>query len=324
MNHRSLLWMLFAMAYATPSVAQDFSVSSEGTFSIIARDPATGQLGMGVTSKTVATGARSRGGKGGVAVIAHQSASNPMYGTIGIELLEAGMTPQEALEMMLRSDEGRDSRQVAIVDIQGRTAAWTSPTITDWKGHHCGVNYCAQGNTLAGPGVVEGMVKSFESSSGPLAERLLDALDAGQAAGGDKRGRQSAALLILKPLTQAGFGDRELDLRADEHTTPLVELRRVLRAFRSREAVSEVGNKLRSNDLKGALEKAIGARDIYPENDDAWVAIAEVNVRMGRKAEALEAVRRAVGLNESNKRLLSANKSFASLFEDPEFLRLVK
>ena len=102
--------------------------------------------------------------------------------------------------MMLRSDEGRANRQVAILDIQGRTAAFTSPTIVDWKGHKCGTNYCAQGNTLTGPEVVDAMARSFEGSSGPLAERLLDALEAGQAQGGDRRGVQSASLMILKPL----------------------------------------------------------------------------------------------------------------------------
>src|SRR5215472_4670019 len=161
--------------------AQQYAVGEEGTFSIIGRDPATGELGMAVQSKTIAVGSRTRGGKGGVAVFAHQAASNPMYSKIGVELIENGMTPQQALDMMLRSDEGRDNRQVAILDIQGRTASWDGPGNSDWKGHKCGVNYCAQGNTLVGPETVEYMAQSFESSSGPLAERLLDALEAGEA-----------------------------------------------------------------------------------------------------------------------------------------------
>src|SRR5688572_9539154 len=177
--------LLVVLLLAQPVLAQQYEAGEEGTFSIIGRDPATGELGIAVHSKTIAVGARTRGGKGGVAVFAHQSASNPMYSTIGVELLEAGLTPQQALDMMLRSDEGRDNRQVAILDSRGRTAAFTSPTITDWKGHRCGANYCAQGNTLTGPQVVEAMALSFEASSGPLAERLLDALDAAQAQGGD-------------------------------------------------------------------------------------------------------------------------------------------
>src|SRR6185436_960458 len=183
---------LVVLLLARPTPAQQYQPGEEGTFSIIGRDAATGELGIAVHSKTIAVGARTRGGKGGVAVFAHQSASNPMYSTIGIELLEAGMTPQQALDMMLRSDAGRDSRQVAILDAQGRTAAFTSATITDWKGHKCGVNYCAQGNTLTGPDVVDAIADSFEHSTGPLAERLLDAIWAGQQKGGDKRGTESA------------------------------------------------------------------------------------------------------------------------------------
>jgi uncharacterized Ntn-hydrolase superfamily protein len=303
--------------------AQVYSPDEEGTFSIIGRDPATGQLGIAVHSKTIAVGSRVRGGKGGVAVFAHQSGSNPMYSQVGIELLEAGMTPQQALDYMLRADEGRNQRQVAILDIQGRTAAWTSPTITDWKGHKCGVDYCAQGNTLAGPEVVENMAKSFENSKGPLAERLLDALEAGQRGGGDKRGVESAGLMILRPLTIAGFGDRELDLRVDESKDPFGELRRILNAVRSGEMRGQISQKLTANDFKGALEVALAARDKSPEIDGNWVSLAEVYLRSGQKENALAAIRKAVELNPANKKQLPLNRTFESLTKDPEFLKIM-
>ena len=316
--------LIVLLAPAVP--AQQYEPGEEGTFSIIGRDPNTGQLGIAVHSKTIAVGARTRGGKGGLAVFAHQSASNPMYSTLGIELLEAGMTPQQALDMMLRSDEGRNSRQVAILDAQGRTAAFTSQTITDWKGHKCGVNYCAQGNTLAGPEVVEAMARTFEasaSSGAPLAERLLDALEAGQAQGGDKRGVQSASLMILKPLAIQGFGDRELDLRVDEHRTPFAELRRILNAVRSGEMLSEANRLVTAKDLKGALEKATAAKDKSPTSDNAWVTIASIHLQMGQRAEALSALTRAVELNPANKREVQSNKAFEPLYKDPEFLKIV-
>lgn len=320
---RTITYIICAtLLAAVPAAAQDYD--QESTYSIIGRDPATGQLGMGVQSKTVATGSRSRGGKGGVAIIAHQAASNPMYGTMGVTLLQAGMTPQQALDTMVRGDAGRDSRQVSILDIRGRTAAWTSPAITDWKGHKCGVDYCAQGNTLLGPQVVEAMSRSFESSTGPLAERLLAALDAAQAAGGEKRGMESASLLILKPLAIQEYGDRELDLRVDEHKTPLVELRRVLNAFRSRELMSEATSTLNKGDLQGAMSKAIAARDKFPDNDSAWVAIADINLRQGKKNDALQALRTAVTLNAANKRQLKNDSHFKSLYEDPEFVKIVQ
>jgi len=315
--------MLTVFAVALPIDAQIYTPDEEGTFSIIGRDPATGELGVAVHSKTIAVGSRVRGGKGGVAVFAHQSGSNPMYSDIGVKLLEAGMTPQQALDYMVRADEGRAGRQVSVLDIQGRTAAYTSPTITEWKGHKCGVNYCAQGNTLAGPEVVDNMARSFENSTGPLAERLLDALEAGQKAGGDKRGVESAGLMILKPLTIAGYGDRALDLRVDEHKDPFGELRRILNAVRSGDIRGQVSQRLQANDSKGAMERAIAARDKSPEIDGNWVTLAQVHLRMGQKAEALAAIRKAVELNPANKKQLPLNRAFEELLNDPEFKRIM-
>ena len=310
------------LALAAPAPAQDYPPDHQGTFSILGRDPATGELGMAVQSKTIAVGSRTRSGKGGLAVIAHQSASNPLYGELGIQLLQAGMTPQAALDMMLRADEGRDSRQVAILDIQGRTAAWTSPTITDWKGHRCGVDYCAEGNTLTGPEVVDALAASFEASSGPLAERLLDALWAGQQAGGDKRGTESAALWILKPLSLAGYSDRALDLRVDEHKAPIPELRRILTAVRTQETLGEAARLAGSGDLQGALTLAQGARERSPELDGVWVALANIHLRLGARADALQEVAKAIELNPANKRQLPLNSAFKELLGDAEFRRM--
>lgn len=314
----SLFLSLFAAA-----AAQQYAPGEEGTFSIIGRDPATGELGIGVQSKTIAVGARTRGGKGGLAVFAHQSSSNPMYSTLGIELLEAGLTPQQALDMMVRSDEGRDTRQVAILDIQGRTAAFSGEKSSDWKGHRCGTNYCAQGNTLVGPEVVEAMARSFEASSGPLAERLLGALEAGQAQGGDRRGTQSASLMILKPLTIGGFGDRALDLRVDESRAPIPELRRILNAVRSNEMLSEANDRARSGDLKGAMEKAVAARDKAATNDNVWVTLAALHLKLGQKADAMTAVAKAVELNPANKKQLLRDDDFKSVRDDAAFRAIV-
>ena len=323
MQARLFVAIVFVALVASSGAAQQYAPGEEGTFSIIGRDPATGELGIAVQSKTIAVGARTRGGKGGVAVFAHQSSSNPMYSTLGVELLEAGMTPQQALDMMLRSDEGRDTRQVAILDIQGRTAAFTSATISDWKGHKCGTNYCAQGNILVGPQVIDAMARSFEGSSGPLAERLLEALEAAQAQGGDRRGTQSASLMILKPLVIGGFGDRALDLRVDEHRAPIPELRRILNAVRSNEMLSEAGAKISANDLKGALDKAFAARDKSAANDAVWVAIANIQLRMGQKTDAMAAVAKAVELNPANKKQLLRDDDFKSVRDDPAFRKIV-
>jgi uncharacterized Ntn-hydrolase superfamily protein len=282
-------------------------------------------LGVAVQSKTIASGARTPGGVGGIAVMAHQAASDPRYTTLGIPLLEAGFTPQEALDMMLAGDKGRDSRQVSILDIHGRTATWTSPTLADWKGSKCGVDYCVEGNTLTGPEVIDAMAKSFESTTGKesLADRLMDALDAGHSVGGDRRGMESAALLILKPRTIQDFGDRELDLRVDQSRDPFAELRRLLNAVHSQETLRTAQTKLRAGDLKGALAEAVAAQQKDPTADNPWVTMAEVHLKMGQKAEALAALDHAIVLNPANKQQLQHNKAFESLYNDPQFMKLV-
>ena len=304
--------------------AQEYDPDYLATYSIIARDPGTGELGMGVQSKAFAAGNRAMHAKGGVAVIAHQASANPMYGAIGIDLIERGYSPQEALDMMVASDEGRDRRQVAILDMQGRTAAWSGTGASDWKGHRCGRDYCAQGNILAGPEVVDAMAASIESSTGPLAERLMDALDAAEAAGGDARGKQSGAILVVAPRAgSGGFSDRVVDIRVDDHPRPLEELRRVLNLFRSGQMVRNANASLAEGDLEEALATATAARDRSPENDNAWVALAAAQARMERPGDALESLRRAVELNPGRMRTLPRDQNFASLHENPEFLRLV-
>ena len=311
-------------AARSPGYVDDPSLP--GTFSIVGRDPATGELGVAVHSKTVAVASRVRGGKGGVAVFAHQAASDPMYSEVGVQLIERGWTPQEALDFMVRGDAGRDRRQVGIVDIQGRTASYTGSAASDWKGDHCGVDYCAQGNTLTGPEVVDSMAASFEASAGsgrPLAERLLDALEAGQRQGGDRRGVESAGLLILKPRSISDFGDRELDLRVDESKTPFKELRRILNVVRTQQMLPQATSKLEQGDLAGALTVAQAAVEKSPEYDNAWVTLARVHLEAGRKDEALAALRKAVELNPANRRQLPANPAFESLQDDPAFRAVI-
>src|SRR5690349_13266522 len=165
---------------------------ADSTFSIIAVEKDTGLLGLGVQSKALSIGNRVVTGKGGVAIVAHQSSSNPMYGKLVIDGIERGMTPQQALEFALRADKEPDRRQVAVIDIQGRSAAWSSKTIPDWTGHKCTPSYCVQGNTLANRHVIDEMGRALEAATGPLPARLWAALDARQAAGRDRRGLQRA------------------------------------------------------------------------------------------------------------------------------------
>ncbi|MCA9736510.1 MAG: DUF1028 domain-containing protein [Gemmatimonadota bacterium] len=303
--------------------AQDYDPNYLATFSIIARDPSTGELGMGVQSKAFAAGNRAMTAKGGVAIVAHQAAANPMYGPLGIQLIEAGYPPEEALAMLVASDEGRDRRQVAMMDQQGRTAAWTGTGANDWKGHRCGRDYCAQGNILTGAEVVDAMARSFESSNGPLAERLLEALDAAQAAGGDARGMQSGALLVVRPRVNGGFSDRAVDIRVDDHTRPLEELRRILELQRSGEIIQDANRAVAAGDLDAGLERARAATELAPRNDNAWVALANVQARRGETDAAFESLMRAVELNPGRRRTLPRDSNFERLRNDARFRRLV-
>ena len=322
MKHAAFaVFVLFALPQI--SLAQEYDPNYLGTFSIIGRDSETGELGMGVQSKAFAAGNRAMHAKGGLVVIAHQAAANPMYGGIGVELLQAGYSPEEALEMMVASDEGRDRRQVAILDNQGRTAAWTGSGASDWKGHKCGKDYCAQGNILTGPEVVDAMAASFEASTGPLAERLMDALDAAQAAGGDARGMQSGAIMVVSARAGGGYSDRAVDIRVDDHVEPLGELRRVRNLLRAGQMLRDANQKRQEGYLDTALSLALVARDKSPENDNAWVALAEIYLGLERMADVFSALERAVELNPSRKRTLLSDDDFESLRHDQDFLRIV-
>lgn len=312
-------FIVVAAAWSMSASAQDYAVDALSTYSIIARDPATGELGTGFQSKAFAGGNRVAGAKGGVGVIAHQAVSNPMYSYVGLPLLEAGMSPQEALDLMVQGDNGRARRQVAILSMDGRSASWTGPNCTDWKGHHCGTNYCVQGNTLAGPEVLDAMVRSFESSSPsmPLAERMLAALEAAEAAGGDWRGMQSAALLVVKPRSgAAGFSDHAIDLRVDDNRQPLAELRRLLDIARSGQLISLANTYFQVGNYDAALEQALAARDKSPENDNAWVMLGAIYIKMNRMADAEAAVERAIELNPAREYSLTRDPNFEPLLRD--------
>jgi uncharacterized Ntn-hydrolase superfamily protein len=311
---------------AVPPAEQPADPFYEGTYSIIARDPDTGELGMGVQSRAFAVGYRTWTARGGLAIWAHQASSNPYYGRVGMEMLAAGLPPEEALKRLVASDEESARRQVAVIDIQGRTAAFSGEGTSDWKGHRCGTDYCAQGNTLAGPEVVEAMARTFEATAGsPLPDRLLAALDAAQAAGGDRRGMQAAAMITVLPTAGAGgYSDVTLDLRVNDHPLPLTELRRLLTVFRSGEVIASARAAFAAGDADGALRTLQELRDRIPEKDQVWVALAALHLDRGERREALEAVARAVGLNEANRTELLRDRSLAALHDDPDFLELLR
>lgn len=199
------------------------------TFSIVALDPANGDLGVAVQSKFLAVGAVVPWARAGVGAVATQSWANTAYGPEGLRLMGAGWTAQETLDHLVGLDANAVQRQVGLVDAQGRAAAFTGEKCFDWAGHIVGDGYCCQGNILVSEETVQAMANTFESTAGSLADRLVAALGAGQDAGGDSRGRQSAALLVVRAAGgYDGRNDRFIDLRVDDHPTPIAELARIL------------------------------------------------------------------------------------------------
>lgn len=199
------------------------------TFSIVGFDPKTNELGVAVESKFLSVGAVVPWVEAGVGAIATQSWANTTYGPRGLELLRRGVAPDEVIRTITKDDEHVAERQVGIVDAHGRSATYTGAQCKDWAGGAIGPNYAAQGNILTGQAVVDSMVEAFTQTQSYLADRLVAALRAGQAAGGDRRGQQSAALYIAKPKGgYGGFNDRYADLRVDDHPAPIEELARIL------------------------------------------------------------------------------------------------
>jgi len=200
------------------------------TWSIIARDDKTGRIGIAVATRFFAVGARVPHIKTGVGAVASQAFVNPFYGPQGLALLQAGAAPEDVVRMLTNADDGRDHRQLHVMDGNGRFAAFTGAACIDWCGHKIHDGFSVAGNMLAGPRVIEDTARSYKrSTKTPFARRLIAAMRAGEAAGGDKRGKQSAALLI--------HDDQDyslLDLRVDDHKDPLAELARLERIARER------------------------------------------------------------------------------------------
>lgn len=213
--------------------ANDPAAPLVGTFSIVALDPATGEIGVAVQSRIVAVGGIVPYARAGVGAVATQAYANVAYGPIALEAMSQGLSPRECIEGLVASDPLRAKRQFGILSASGETASHTGAECLDWAGGIAGPGYCVQGNILAGREVIEAMARAFEGTGGELSERLLAALDAGQEAGGDKRGMQSAALLVVREgWGYGGLNDRFRDLRVDEHPDPIVELRRVYQRHR--------------------------------------------------------------------------------------------
>src|SRR5581483_4312343 len=251
---------------------------ARATYSIVARDPKTGELGVAVQSHWFSVGAIVTWAEGGVGVVATQANAEPGYGPRALALLRAGKSAREALDELLAKDPEREVRQVAIVDARGTVAAHTGKQTIAFAGHQTGAGYSAQANIMADAKVWPAMARAFESASGPLAERLLAALDAAQAAGGDIRGQQSAALLIVGPeRSDEPWRSVRLNLRVDDSPRPLVELRRLYGIARAYNRANDGDALTAARKFPEAAAAYLDAARLAPDNDElqAWAAFAQ-------------------------------------------------
>lgn len=231
----SIVSFLIFLGDPSPANAGDEVTGSKvvATFSIVAVDRETGEIGVAVQSKIVGVGSVVPWARAGIGAIATQASANVRYGPVGLLMMEIGSTPEQTLELLTRNDSMKGRRQVGIVSAEGKVATFTGDDCSEWAGGLTGDGYAVQGNILAGEAVVKAMAEAYEKTEGVLAERLLASLEAGQEAGGDKRGRQSAGLLIVREgWGYGGLNDRFRDIRVDEHETPIQELRRVYEKHR--------------------------------------------------------------------------------------------
>ena len=329
---RALLMLAVILTTAIPSVSQDQTAPTVNrptgrpvhTYSIVARDPNTGELGVAVQSHWFSVGPIVAWAEAGVGAVATQSFVDPSYGKLGLELMRSGKSAPDALKSLLAGDEGREVRQVAMIDSQGRVDAWTGKNDIAAAGHLVRQNFSVQANLMLSDKVWPAMAQAFENTKGDLADRMLAALDAAQAVGGDIRGKQSAALVVVtgKPTGQA-WKDRTFDLRVDDSPEPLKELRRLVTLQRAYNHMNAGDLAVEKKDNEGALREYSAAERLVPDNAEMiyWHAVALVN--MGRVDESLPLFRKVFAMDKNWATLTPRLPKSGLLSSDPKVIERI-
>jgi len=304
-----ILFSIFQISFQVLA-QQPYKDTFAHTFSIVARDArdkTTGDMAVAVQSHWFSVGSIVSWGQSGVGVVATQSFVNPAYGPIGLKLMAKGKTAQNALDQLVAKDKGKDFRQVAFLDVKGNAAAFTGEKCIVSAHHIVGDNYSVQANMMLNDAVVPAMSKAFEENNNlPLAERVLKVLKAAQEAGGDIRGKQSAALLVVgaEPAKNA-WEDKKINLRVDDHANPIIELQRLYKVHTAYQNMNRGDLAVEVNDMEKALKEYGAAESLFPDNLEMkyWKAIALAN----------------------NKRVKEALPIFKYIFEkDPNWKELTK
>jgi uncharacterized Ntn-hydrolase superfamily protein len=310
----------FAVLALTLSTLPGFAAPPRpSTFSIVAADPEAGEVGVAVASRFFAVGSVVPFAKAGVGAVATQSFANTSYGPRGLELLERGVSADEVVRILTRSDDGRDQRQLGVVTAAGDAATYSGSKCNAWAGGRRGPGYAVQGNILTGEPVVAAMEKGFLESKGkPLAERLYAAIVAGDAAGGDSRGRQSIALLVARAKGgYGGFTDRAVDLRVDDHADPIVEMGRLLGIGLVNDYWNRGWTAFTEKRFADALpwqERAAAMAEKQPAVlPEVLYDLAVIRLAAGDKPGAQKALDRALALNPKLKTQFEKDPDLAKL-----------
>ncbi len=297
------------------------------TFSIVAKDGNTGEMAVGVQSHWFSVGTAVPWGEAGVGVVATQAFVNKSYGVKGLELMKAGKTAPDALKELLAKDDGREVRQVAMIDVNGNVESYTGKNCIDYASNIVGKNFSVQSNMMLNNKVCPAMVKAYEASEGkPLAERVLAALQAAQAVGGDIRGKQSAAILVVAGKSSGQpWNDKLIDIRVDDNISPLSELDRLLRLYRAYEHMDKGDLAIEKNDMKLAMEEYGTAMKLFPKNLEMqyWTAITLANNKKEKEAAAMlqKIYKQDANWRQLTKRLPKANLLHVTEAELKELVR---
>ncbi len=287
------LILTLAVISSFMSVAQSIKPSDPlaHTYSIVARDAKTGQMAVAVQSHWFSVGTAVPWGEAGVGVVATQSFVNKSFGIRGLDLLKQGKTPQQALDILLAEDDGREFRQVAILDKEGRVATHTGKSCIDYAGHANGENFSVQANMMLNDEVIPAMEKAWNEFDGlPLAERMIAVLRAAENTGGDIRGKQSAALVVFAAeATTEPWNDKLIDLRVDDSDNPIKEIDRLLKVYRAYDYMNQGDLYVEKNDMKRAMEAYNAAMRMFPKNLEMqyWTAVTLANDKQIEKASEM-------------------------------------
>ncbi len=299
------------------------AVEPVSTFSIVGCDPETGDVGVAVASKYFAVGAVVPWARAGVGAIATQSYVNFDYGIIGLELLEAGLTPQQVIDSLVAADPGFERRQAGVIDDKGNSATFTGAGCLPWAGGLKGTNCVAQGNILVSDTVVIEMIRAFENTRGELADKLMAALLAGDSAGGDSRGKQSSALYVAGRKEGLRY-DRKIDIRVDDSPEPFDELHRIYKIAKALSRLDSAMNYYRMGEIQMAVREARRAVELGPELPETYYDLACYLTLAGQFDEALASLETAIKLSPKFKNMAEKDSDLDGLRALPEFQDLLR